>query len=98
MEKIAVEFITSLKDDLALTMFQVIDKTTFVNVHASLLQSSITLILLIFELSVVYLILVRRSVMPFDKLIIFEVSLIDGTILGECPFSEGMIVLPIAFI
>lgn len=98
MEKIAIEFIASLKDDFALSVFQVIDKTTFVDIHAALLQPAIALIFLTFELSIVDLILVWRGVMPSDELVVFEVSLVGGAILGECSLSKGMIFLPIAFI
>lgn len=98
MEEVAVEFVSGIENDLALAMLQVIYKAALVDVQTSLLKSSLSLVFLALELSLVGLILVSRSVLPPDQFVVFKVSLIDSALLRKYSFSEGVVVEPGALI
>lgn len=98
MEEVAVEFVSGIENDLALAMLQVIYKAALVDVQTSLLKSSLSLVFLALELSLVGLILVSRSVLPPDQFVVFKVSLIDSALLRKYSFSEGVVVEPWALI
>ena len=94
MEEVAVEFVSGIENDLALAMLQVIYKAALVDVQTSLLKSSLSLVFLVLELSLVGLILVSRSVLSPDQFVVFKVSLIDSALLRKYSLSEGVVVEP----